>query len=133
MLKNQKNLKLMLASFVLMISSLACLQTTAAIAPEPVSAAQNASPTLAVHAAEPTLTKSPTAAADQQICAKVIAIEALNVRAAASDKDIILTWLKNGEVVQVIDQSDGDWWFIMRNGISGYARSSYLQKVECVK
>src|SRR5690349_14201464 len=97
--------KILIPILCLAFMSLACLQT--AMVAQDISV--TASPTfvkVVVHAAEPTLTKSPTAAADQQICARVIAIEALNVRAAASDKDIVLTWLKNGEVVQVIDRSD---------------------------
>lgn len=123
--------KLVLLSLTLAIVSLACLETAAIAVP-------TASPTSAafvkvdVHPAgavfEPVIITSTPAL---QICARVIAIQSLHVRAGASENDIVLAWLKNGEVVNVIDQANDEWWRIEHEEIVGYARSIYLQEGAC--
>jgi len=123
--------KITLALLCLALTSLACLQT--AVVAQDIKV--TTSPTFVkvqVLVAEPTSTEVATAAAEGQICARVVAIEALHLRTGANEHAIVLTWLKNGDVVQVIDQSDGDWWFVESStGRSGYARSVYLQESEC--
>jgi len=64
-------------------------------------------------------------------CARVVAIEALHVRIDANERAVVLTWLRNGDVVKVIDQVNADWWRIEREGVSGYARSKYLEIGDC--
>lgn len=68
---------------------------------------------------------------DGDLCAVVVADVALHVRQEASERALVLDWLARGDVVHVVDQSDGDWWFIEREGISGYARSVFLKEQEC--
>ena len=66
-----------------------------------------------------------------EVCAVVIAIEALHLRKGPSEDGIVLTWLKNGDVVNVLDQAHDDWWRIERAGVSGYVRSIYLEIGDC--
>lgn len=115
----------------LALLSLACLQT-AVMAPESVAPSPSATFEL-VHVAEPTLTKvaSTAPAPASKGCAVVIAMEALHMRSSATEKSLVIGYLQNGDVVHVVDQSDGDWWFIERAGKSGYARSVYLEAREC--
>jgi len=72
-----------------------------------------------------------TATAAQRTCARVIALDALNLRKGPSEKDIVLAWLKNNDIVVVVDQSNADWWHIESAVYSGYARAIYLQESEC--
>lgn len=72
-----------------------------------------------------------TQAAD--VCAVVIADEALHLRDAASENAGILTWLKHGDVVRVVDQINGDWWRVRSDVGEGYARAVYLQETRCVE
>ena len=72
-----------------------------------------------------------SATATNKVCAVVIAVEALHLRKGPSEDDIVLTWLKNGDVVQVVSDANIDWWRIDARGVSGYARSIYLQESEC--
>jgi uncharacterized protein YgiM (DUF1202 family) len=123
--------KMLIFIFCLALTSLACLQS--AMVAGPVQTETAATPELVI---DPTPSPSPKSTNDfgegsKVTCAKVIAIEALNVRFGASDREKVLTWLKSGELVQVLDQSDRDWWKIERGGKSGYVRSSYLQESEC--
>src|SRR5258706_2085369 len=123
--------KILILIFCLALMSLACLQTT--VVAQNVSV--TASPTF-VKVQVPvivtvTLTPALCLKGEGATCARVIAIEALNVRFGASDKDVVFAWLKSGELVQVLDQSDSNWWFIEHDGFSGYVRSSYLEEVEC--
>lgn len=79
----------------------------------------------------PTLTKVSPAIAAARTCARVTAVDALHLRKGPSENDIVLAWLNHGDLVQVLDQSDPDWWFIESRGVSGYARSIYLQIGVC--
>lgn len=74
-----------------------------------------------------------TAAAEPRTCARVIAIDALNLRKGPSEKDIVLAWLKNNDIVVVVDKVDPNWWRIESAVMSGYARAIYLQEVECAQ
>ena len=126
--------KLILFIGCLALLSLACLQTVAVADQIPVSTATHSTATTSpVHVAKATSTivaMAPGRHAEQG-CAVVTAIEALHVRQGTSERTIILAWLRNGDVVHVVDQSDGDWWFIEHAGKSGYARSTYLKAKEC--
>ena len=64
-------------------------------------------------------------------CARVVAVEALHLRKGPSENDIVLAWLKHDDLVQVIDQSNADWWRIEVNGVVGFARAKYLQIGAC--
>jgi len=90
----------------------------------------------------PTLTNAPAAASTitatapriespVQVCAVVIADTAQNLRSGADPNAQILTWLKNGDVVQVMDQSDAAWWRVKRGDDVGFARLIFLEVVEC--
>jgi len=124
--------KFILFIFGLSLLSLACLET--AMVGGPVQMGTSTAPSVATFTLTPALAlKGEGETPVVQICAQVIAIEALNLRFGASDQDIVLTWLRSGEVVQVVDQSDRDWWKIERNGEIGFARSIYLRESECEK
>ena len=92
----------------------------------PTFATQTAAPV-----AEPTLTKMATAGASPERCAVVIASDALNLREGLSIHSQVLTWLDRGDVVHVVDQSNGDWWKVEYAGVTGFVRSIYLQDKEC--
>jgi uncharacterized protein YgiM (DUF1202 family) len=116
----------------LVFLSLACLETVAVADHAAIATAA----TFLLITPDATLTLSPVAptrqATSAPMCARVTAIEALHLRTGANEHAIVLTWLKHGDLVQVIDQSDGDWWFVESStGRSGYARSVYLQESEC--
>lgn len=132
--------KIIYLLFGLSLLSLACLQTAMVADPAQTGTATAAEPTFAsltsnmeVGDGFDDLEQADPAPANPQICAQVIAIEALNVRFGASEQDNVMTWLRSGEVVQVLDRSDADWWKIERQGVIGFARSVYLQESECEK
>lgn len=77
-------------------------------------------------------TLAPTLVTDRR-CAVVIADESLHLRGGPSEDDIVLTWLKSGEELQLLSNSDPDWWRVRFEGFEGFARSIYLQESECVK
>lgn len=117
----------------LAFASLACLSTSSAVIESndlAVVATRfeiGQSQTPAAAAAEPTLTISP------QLCARVVAIDALHLRKGPSADDIVLTWLRSGDVVQLLDQLRADWWRVEFKSDIGFARSIFLEEVECVK
>jgi hypothetical protein len=123
--------KITIVILCLALISLACVQTSGPYwTPGPETATATATATQYLRIGQ-TLTKTPTATPAPQICAVVVAIEALHVRIEPDENAGNLTWLKNGDVVNVLDQADADWWFIERDGLSGYARSIYLKESEC--
>ena len=115
----------------LSLMSLACLQS--AVLVQPIAAISKTESSVS----EPTANSVKgfaTSAATQPAapaCAKVIAIEALNVRNAPNETAVVLAWLKSGEVVQVIDNTHADWWRVKSIAKVGYVRSSYLKESEC--
>jgi uncharacterized protein YgiM (DUF1202 family) len=115
----------------LVFFSLACLEISAAIAAVPTIRAAGTIPPTRLTLSVPTSTKIVISAAAPRTCARVIAIEALHVRAGASETGRILTWLKNNDIVVVVDQSNANWWRIESPVMNGYVRSIYLQEVEC--
>lgn len=122
---------LVILFLTLAIASLACMQVPDSPVGTPA-AIETATPGFTPDEVyEPTLTKVATVSPSPETCAKVIAIQSLHLRAGASENDIVLAWLKHGDVVHVVDRSDSDWWFINFEGVSGYARSMYLQESEC--
>jgi uncharacterized protein YgiM (DUF1202 family) len=76
---------------------------------------------------------SPTLTKTLERCAVVIADDALNLRAAPSANDSVLTWLDRGDVVVVVSDADPDWWRVRFDDFEGFARSIYLRDSECVK
>lgn len=69
---------------------------------------------------------SPTASS--AMCARVIAVESVNVR---DDKNDVIGHLYYGDVVTLSD-GVGDWW-IVTGSVSGRVRSTYLKVVDCDK
>jgi len=123
--------KWILISLTLLSASLACLQPAATAQDH----AATAAPTFVKVAEEPAGAVYEiieiSEAVNSQICAVVIAEEALHLRAGPSEGDIVLTWLKHGDVLKVIDWADSNWWLVDFNGRTGYARSIYLAESEC--
>jgi len=111
--------------------SLACLSTMAVVETAPVATetVKLVRPTVADIVPRPSEVLMATATA--ATCARVIAVDALHLRKGPSEKDIVLAWLKHGQVVVIVDQRDADWWHIESGVYSGYVRSSYLQESEC--
>lgn len=65
------------------------------------------------------------------ICARVTAETAVHLRVSADPESTIIRHLAHGDVVVVIDRDDSRWWRVERGGMSGYARSIYLEIVDC--
>lgn len=114
--------------------SLACLGSGAASSIDAESVPGTAS----------TLTNTPAPGATDQAtsaptllpierCAVVIADEALHLRELSSETARVLTWLKRGDVVQVVSIANVQWTQVRFEGFEGFARSIYLQESECVK
>lgn len=79
-----------------------------------------------------TQTMAPTETQAQR-CAVVVADEALHLRGSASESGDVLTWLNHDDVVQLVSDSDPNWWHVRFEGFEGFARSAYLVESECVK
>jgi uncharacterized protein YgiM (DUF1202 family) len=128
--------KIIMLIMCLALMSLACLES-AAVVNQPSAVSGDVVTATAVESIVPTVTKgldTPAATRPAKVsCAKVIASDALNLRMQASEQSRILAWLKNNDVVVVVDTSNADWWFVQSAVLSGYVRSVYLQKSECVK
>lgn len=118
----------------LAVVSLACLSTAAGSSLPAVDepAPSQVSTMGAVATDEAPLTMEPTLVTDRS-CAVVIAAESLHLRGGASESAEVLTWLNRGVVVELVNNSDPDWWRVRFEGFEGFARSVYLQNVECVK
>lgn len=78
----------------------------------------------------PTLAASATATFRADVCALVVADDRLYLRDRASGN--VIAWLKHDDQVTVIS-NQGNWWKIKTVSKTGYARSTYLQIVECEK
>lgn len=134
--------KIILICLAVLGSSLACLQT-AVIAETPsafaptVFASQTEYPAGAVYEIGDGLTLTPTLSLEgegeraQRSCAEVIADKSLHLRGAPGEHATVLTWLLNGDVVQVIDQANSDWWLVEFDGRTGYALADYLKERMC--
>lgn len=64
-------------------------------------------------------------------CAVVVASRSLNLRDGANEHAQIVDWLKRGDLVRVIDQSDPEWWGIVFGNLSGFVKAEYLAEREC--
>ena len=123
--------KRLITIFCLAFFSLACLGTSAAVEAvgerDEVATGSEIGQTYSepVAAAEPTLTNAP------QLCAVVVAIDALHLRKGPSADDIVLTWLRSGDVVHVLDQGNPEWWRVEFEEVEGFARSMFLEEVRC--
>lgn len=115
----------------LALISLACLDTSmsavASAQPSQVATRINTlpAPTATASAVE---TAAPMAA---QLCAVVVADSAQNLRGFADVRSRILAHLRNGDQVQVLGQSNADWWQVKRGEDIGFARSIYLKQTRC--
>lgn len=117
----------------LAFASLACLETSSNELPTAaLTAVATRTEKMATDTA-PAMVKAAPTEFVTEICAVVIADTAQNLRSGAGSDQRILTQLAHGEEVQVIGQSNADWWHVKRGGDIGFARSIYLEVVECVK
>lgn len=115
----------------LALLSLACLETSSnAIATEQITEVATRTEKMAINTA-PAMVKISTVTDVPDICAVVTADTAQNLRSGAGSDQRILTQLAHGEEVQVIGQSDPDWWHVKRGGDIGFARSIFLEVVRC--
>ena len=123
--------RLTIVVLCLALSSLACLQS-AMMPPAPV---VTMAPTFATQTAAPVSeilpSALPSATSAAERCAVVIASDALNLREGLSVHSQVLTWLDRGDVVHVVDLSNGDWWKVEYAGVTGFVRSIYLQERMC--
>ena len=123
--------KMIIMFLCLAFASLACLETSSnAIATEQLTVVATRIENTPTNTA-PAMVKITISTAEPETCAKVTANTAQNLRARADLFSPVLAWLDNGEEVQVIGQSDPDWWHVKRGGDIGFARSIFLEVVEC--
>lgn len=112
--------KILISILCLALSSVACLETSsAALVATPAPTAENL---LRIGQSIP-----PTAFE----CARVAASDAVNLRNVPAAHGDVLTWLKHGELVRVLDSSSAEWWRVSFAGFEGFARSIYLEKTRC--
>jgi len=123
--------KILITILCLALTSLACLSTASPMVTYPADTPTAGATASADEVFDLPVSQISSATATNKLCAVVIAVEALHLRKGPSEDDIVLTWLKNGEVVQVVSDANIDWWRIDAGGVSGYARSIYLQESEC--
>jgi len=64
-------------------------------------------------------------------CARVVAEQALHIRAEADPSARVVAFAERGDLVRVISKTDSAWWLVSLEGVAGYARSSYLDPVDC--
>lgn len=111
--------------------SLACLDVSGAVVssvqPSQVATRFEIPATVAAATVTPARTLTPSA----QLCARVDALKVQNLRKLGSTSSWGIGYLHNGDVVQVIDKIDPDWWQVKRGEDIGFARSIYLKDVEC--
>lgn len=126
--------KIMISILCLALASLACLGSGAAssIGVESVPGTAATLTNTPAPGATDRATSAPTLVPIER-CAVVIADEALHLRGAASESAFVLTWLKRGDVVQVVSIANMQWTHVRFEGFEGFARSVYLENVECVK
>jgi uncharacterized protein YgiM (DUF1202 family) len=119
--------------FVLTLASLACLDTSAAIVATP----QRDFPIPTV-TRQPVVSDTNTPASSPEParvdrCAFVVAETAVHLRDGADPRARILTHLRKGDDLHVIDASRADWWQVTRGGYIGFVNVAYLQGEECEK
>lgn len=66
-------------------------------------------------------------------CAEVRGAGVLNLRTGPSVDDPVLTWMMEGEQVEVLAWTTPEWWFVKYSFYYGYARSKYLVRVPCAE
>jgi uncharacterized protein YgiM (DUF1202 family) len=126
--------KMIFPIWLLVVFSLACLSSAALEqGGGGESSVVEAAPVVSVTDEAAPVRTSPTLTKTSERCAVVIADDALNLRAAPSANDSVLTWLDRGDVVEVIGKTDPDWWRVRFDDFEGFARSIYLRDSECVK
>lgn len=123
--------KIVISIFCLAFASLACLDTSAALiaTAQPTLLAEriiNSTPTLSAAIAE-----DPTSTNEPQLCAVVIADEAVHLRLDADPRSRILSHLRKGDQLHVIDRAAAEWWLVTRGGYLGFVRSNYLEVATC--
>lgn len=105
---------------VLVLSSLACMQTTAASSSAPT-------PKPALTAAS--LAPSAMATESAGSC-KVIALEALNLRSGAGIDNSVIGWLSPGELLTITNTPARGVWIevITETGAKGWINSNYCER-----
>jgi uncharacterized protein YgiM (DUF1202 family) len=66
-----------------------------------------------------------------QVCAVVIADQALHLRNGPNIDAEVLGYLMRGDVVKVISDLDSNWSRVRSGTVEGYARGEYLEESEC--
>lgn len=61
--------------------------------------------------------------------AEVLSTGYLNLRAGMSKDSASIAKMKHGEIVSVL-QDYGEWWYVRYRGITGYAMSEFMKKIE---
>lgn len=66
-----------------------------------------------------------------EICYRVTAIKALNLRAEPETKSRVLYWLSADETVTYISTVQDVWYQVKVGAYVGYAHSAYLERTKC--
>lgn len=125
--------KILLTILCLAFSSLACLSTSSAALESTEPAVVATRSNFLEEISEPIDLVGQLPTETRKACAVVVAVDALHLRETASPDAVVLTWLRSGDVVQVLSDSDPNWWRVSFNGVEGFARSTFLVNMECVQ
>jgi len=123
--------KLCMFILCLALVSLACLDTSAAMV---LTAAPSQMPTrfeVTAFSTAAVVEALPTMTLPAQLCAVVVADEAVHLRGFSGISSRIIGFLNAGDVVQVVSRNNADWWQVKHGEAVGFARSSYLKIVDC--
>lgn len=69
----------------------------------------------------------------RETCRAIVLADALHLREEANPRARVITWLRRGDVVEVINCDNAEWWRVRYEFYNGYVHSKYLAKVECEK
>lgn len=116
----------------LMLASLACLQTTITATPDPIATISepSASPQSASLQEPDSGAVFEPVTPEPHKCAKVTAIQSLNLRQEPSEKSRVIYWLQAMQQVTIIER-ESNWWMVSADGRTGYAKADYLTETEC--
>lgn len=116
--------RLIVFSLALVFVSLACVQSATLAEPAP-------SPTVTEISSGAVYWMPTVTALPKSRCARVTAPVSLHLRLQSNAGSHVIAYLLHGDIVTVIDKLESDWWLVDHVGVSGYARSKYLEIVEC--
>jgi len=115
----------------LALLSLACLQTALMVESVPAEAVPTGTATEIDSGAVWIAPSVVPSTASEFVCAVVVAVRSLHLRSEPDFNSESLVFMRSGEDVQLLDDSNPDWWKVRRGDLIGYARSKYLLLVEC--